>query len=177
MSALDRQPANKNYLSQLSYAFSVKKLPNVNFFLQEVNLPAISIPPTEHPNPFVPIPYSGDHIEYDPLVLSFIVDEDMQNYMELHNWIRGLGFPEDYSEHKELVDAGKQLGTGEGQFSDASLLIGTNLKNPNIEVIFRDAFPFSLSGFSLNTTDEDVTYITCQCQFKYTLFDIQTLQR
>lgn len=177
MSALDKQPSNKNYLTQLSYFFQIKKLPHVNFFVQEVNLPNMSIENTQMPTPFVSIPYPGDHISYDPLELTFIVDEDMRNYMELHRWLRGMGFPEDYSEHKELIEEGKRSIVGEGQFSDASLLLGTNLKNPNIEVVFRDAFPVSLTGFTVNSTDEDVQYITCTCQFKYTLFDIQTLPR
>src|SRR5690606_103637 len=61
MSALDKVPSNNNFLSPLGFHFSVRKLPNVNFFVQRVRIPSISLPPADTPNPFVKIPYSGDH--------------------------------------------------------------------------------------------------------------------
>lgn len=176
MSALSRQPTNKNFLSQLSFQFSIKKLPNVNFFIQEANVPGISVTPTKQPTPFVAIPHHGDHIDFDPLVISFVVDEDLNNYREIFEWINGYAFPNEYEEYKKLYDEGQQLGSGEGLFSDASLLIGTNLKNLNLEVVFRDVFPISMSGFRFTTIDDDVTYITCEVQFKYTSFKISSLQ-
>jgi hypothetical protein len=142
-----------------------------------VALPAISMGNAEYWNPMVKIPIPGDHIEYEPLRLEFLVDEDMKNYIELHSWIRGLGFPEDPAEFKELYDATKASGIGEGITSEASLLIGTNLKNPNIEVTFQDAFPISLGELNFTTTDTDVNYITCTATFKYTLFQIKALPR
>lgn len=175
MSALDSIPSNINLLSPLGFRFTVKKLPNVNFFLQDANLPSLNIPWTKHPTPFVELPLSGDHIKYDPLTIKFKVDEDMQNYIELHQWMRGLGFPEDFSEHKALVDAGAVVGSGEGIFSDSSLMILTNLKNPNIELIFKDAFPISLSEVKFQTTDKDVIHLNCEAQFKYSYFDIFVL--
>ncbi len=177
MTALSRQPSNKNYLSQLSFLFSIFKLPNVNFFVQEANLPGIFIQNTNHPNPFTDIPYHGDRIDWDPFEISFVVDEDLKNYREIFEWMKGYAFPNSYEEYKKLHDEGQQLGSGEGLFSDASLMIGTNLKNPNIEVIFKDVFPVSLSGFQFDTVSDDVTYVTCRVQFKYTSFDLNYLPK
>ena len=39
MSALDSNPANKNFLSPLNFSFRIKKAPYTNFFIQKVNVP------------------------------------------------------------------------------------------------------------------------------------------
>jgi hypothetical protein len=173
MSAIDRNPGTMDMLSQFGYRFQIKKLPNVNFFLQEVSVPDITLPSTQQPTPFVSVPVPGDHLEYSPLDISFKVDEDLNNYIEIHNWIRGLGFPESTVEYGNL--ARKPRVSGEGIYSDASLIITTNLKNPNIEVIFEDAYPVYLGKISLNTTDTDVKFVTCNARFAYTKFEIRNL--
>ncbi len=172
---LDNQPTNVNLLAPQKFNFIVKKLPHVNFWLQQVNIPSIKINPTAHPTPFVKIPYSGDQVQYEPLNITFKLDEDMENYMELHNWLRGLAFPESFSEHAELVAEGEQPGGGEGIFSDISLMILTNLSNPNIEITFRDAFPVSLSEIRFDTTSDDIKFLDGAASFRYTLFDVKTL--
>jgi len=173
MVALDRTPINTNFLQPEGYIFSVKKLPTVVYFTQEINVPGLSIGPTEHPNPFVKIPISGEHIDFEDLVITFKIDENMKNYIELFNWINGLGFPEDFSEYKEIAQKPKL--TSEGLVSDISLLITTNIKNANIEILFRDAFPISLSGFNLNVKDYSVERLEATARFKYLKYDIKPL--
>ena len=43
MSILDTQPTNKNFLSPLGFRFTIKKAPNLNFFVQSVNIPTLSL--------------------------------------------------------------------------------------------------------------------------------------
>lgn len=174
MTALDFTPTNKNFLSPLGFRFLIKKLPNVSFFIQKVNVPGIQIAsqPSQG-NPFVKIPYAGDHIEYNEFQLTFRVDEDLQNYMEIHNWVRGLGFPESFTEYGDL--AKQKVGTGLGLKSDASLIITTNGKSPNYQCIFEDAFPVSLSDLNFDTTDTSVEYIEATATFYYTLYSISAL--
>jgi hypothetical protein len=173
MTALDKTPENKNFLSPLNFKFSIKKAPHVNFFIQKVNIPAISLPPPISPNPFVNIPYPGEHITYEPLSIEFKVDEDLQNYLEIHNWIRGLGKPQDYQEYANISKEDPM--TGEGIYSDISLVVLSSTKMPNYELIFIDAHPVSLSGLTFNTTSTDVNFITASAQFKYTLYNIQDI--
>ena len=174
MNIVETTPTNKNFLSPLGFRFFIKKLPNVNFFTQRANIPGISIASQPiQPNPFTKIPYAGDHIEYNEFSVTFRVDEDLTNYMELHNWIKGLGFPENYDEYKEL--ALKQPGSGEGLKSDATLIITTNGKTPNFECVFEDAFPISLTDLVFETTDTSVNYIVASASFRYTLYKINAL--
>lgn len=169
MSAVENTPLNKNYLSPLNYQFSVKKLPHVNFFLQKVNIPSLTITPTSSPNPFVAIPYSGDHIQFGTLTISFKVDEQLKNYKEIFDWLMGLGFPKDFSQYSDLAKKNK---TQEGVVSDVSVIATDSAKNPRFEFVFVDAFPTFLSDLNLDTTADDVNYITASATFKYTYFDI-----
>jgi len=170
MSAIDNTPTNKNFLSPLNFRFQVKKAPHVNFFIQKVNIPEIRIRNTAANNPFVQIPYSGEHIDYGALDIVFKVDEDLQNYLELHNWLLGLGKPENFEQYKNLED--KPSYTGDGLVSDISVMILSSTKLPNYEVTYVDAFPVSLSGLSFNTNDTDVNYLEATASFKYTYYNI-----
>lgn len=174
MTAIENTPSNKNFLSPLGFRFMVKKLPHVNFFAQKANIPGISIASNpEQPNPFVVIPYAGDHLQYNELTVAFRVDEDLQNYLEIHNWLVALGFPEKYEQYRAL--ATKPVSTGDGLKSDASLIITSNGMNPKFDVTFQDAFPVSLSDLNFDSTDESVQYLEATVEFRYTLYKINPL--
>jgi len=173
MSAIDNTPENKNFLSPLGFKFTIKKAPHVNFFIQNVNIPSISITNVNVGNPFVKIPHSGEQMEFGDLQITFKVDEDMANYLELFNWIVSLGKPDNYTGYAAL--AAQPLISGLGISSDISLIILDSHKNSNMEIIYRDAFPISLGNLDFNTVDSSVDYISCTASFKYTLFSIDTI--
>lgn len=170
MTAIDNTPENKNFLSPLNFRFQIKKAPHVNFFLQKVNIPSIQLRQIDTSNPFVTIPYSGDHVNYGTLEITFKVDEDLTNYLEIHNWIRELGAPDNFDEYKRIES--RESYTGEGIVSDISLIVLASTKTPNYDITYRDAFPISLSALTFLTTDSSVNYIEASATFKYTLFDI-----
>jgi len=170
MAVLDHQPTNRNYLSKINFRFAIKKLPHVNFFCQSAQIPGFSIASADEGTPFVKIPFSGEHIEYQPLTISFLVDEDMKNYMEIYNWMRGLAFPDSYDQYKVLFEKPKY--TGEGIKSEMSVFVLTAAKNPQYNVVFSDAFPVALSGIDFSSASTDVDYAVCTATFKYTSFEI-----
>lgn len=172
-SAIISTPENKNFLSPLNFRFQIKRAPHVNFFIQKVNLPAMRLPDVQYPNPIQNIPYFGEHMEYADLVIEFIVDEDLQNYLEIHNWMNALGTPNSPSEYRTIEKNASY--TGEGLFSDVSLLILSSAKNPNYEVIYRDCYPSALTELQFNTGDENIKYLTCMASFKYISYRIEQL--
>jgi len=170
MSAIANTPENKNFLSPLNFRFFIKRAPHVNFFIQKVNIPDMTLRAPIYPNPMVKIPIPGDHIDYSDLSITFKVDEDLQNYLEVHNWIKALGKPIDFEGYKELQNKG--ITTGEGIYSEVSLMILSSTKMANYEIIFSDAHPTSLSGMVVNTTDSDVNYVEATAVFKYAYYEI-----
>ena len=91
-------PAQLNPLSPNGFQFAVQKLPDITFFCQQANLPGIMLGEPVFATPFSTQPIPGDTLSYEPLELQFLVDENMQNYKVLYNWIVALGFPESYEQ-------------------------------------------------------------------------------
>lgn len=170
MSALDNTPQNRNFLNPLNFKFSIKRAPNINFFIQKVTIPSISLGSIDIPSPFIPIPTQQSSMEYTDFTIQFKIDEDFQNYLEIHNWIRSLGFPDNYSEYADL--AKNPVYTGMGTTSDISLIILNSTKSPNYEFSFRSAWPTYLSEVDFDTTSSDVDYVSATASFKYLMFDI-----
>jgi hypothetical protein len=173
MTAIDQTPSNRNFLSPLNFKFQIKKAPHVNFFIQKVNVPEMLLSPPNFPTPFSNVPIPGEHIKYGELQISFKVDEDLQNYLEIHNWIKALGKPENYDQYKEIQD--KKSWTGDGIYSDISVMILSSTHAANYEIVYIDAHPFSLSGLNFNTVDSDVKYIEASASFRYNYYDISKI--
>lgn len=163
-------PTNQNFLGKNGFRFSVKKLPNTNFFVQNCNIPGISIDPVMIGTPLVNLPYSGDHITYQELSITFKIDEDLGAYIDIYTWIRQLGFSEDSSEYATIAKQSRI--SGNGIVSDASLTILDAKKRSNYEIVFINAFPVSLSTLQLGYTVTDVEYLTADATFRYDTFDI-----
>ena len=186
-----RQPTKQDYADPTKFKFSILKLPKVEYFCTAVNLPGVSLADNySQPTPFRDIPLPGEKLSYDRLTMTFLVDENLENYQEIHGWLRGLGFPGGYDEFKTLLDAGSdrfptsknsKLGdagrakfaapdTG-GVFSDATLNILTSKNNPVTEVRFQDVFPISLSGLQYSQQNNDTDYLQATVTFDYKLYD------
>ena len=164
--------ANRNFLSPLNFKFVLKRAPNVMFFVQSAEIPGLALPGIDVSNPLIRTPFPGDHLLYDEFNISFKVDEDLNNFLELHNWIRALG-KIDYSEYNMLSK--KSIASGESIRSDITLMLLTSNKNPNFEIVFKDAFPIRVNGFTLKTTDSDIDYVESSATFRYISYDIQKI--
>ena len=99
-SPLNRQPTKLDYSSPTQFRFLINQLPKVEYFTTEANIPGITLGEGTYATPLKDIPILGDKLTYDDLTITFIVDENLENYIELHNWITSLGFPKDRSQFK-----------------------------------------------------------------------------
>ena len=91
-SPLNRQPDQLDYSSPTQFRFILNQIPKVQFFVQTANIPGISLGEAVIPTPYKDIPYVGDKVTYESLNVQFLVDEHLENYIEIHNWMVGLGF-------------------------------------------------------------------------------------
>ena len=188
MAALTTQPTNPQFLSPLGFDFRFRKLPSVNYFVQSINLPGVQLGEAVIPSPFINIPIPGDHMTFGDLTLSFRVDENMENYIELFNWVQYLGFPESFNQAKQLYNqeglkgltgpqdvqrTGRSL--GEGATSDATLTVLNSASNPNMSINFEDAFPTSISDLQFDTRATDVDFIEATASFRFRQFKIFTI--
>ena len=176
---------NRNFLSPVGFKFALKRVPKVAFFCNQANIPDLTLGIAEQPTYLKNIPVPGDKIEFGDLNLRFLVDEDLGNYMEIQNWIRGLGFPDTLLEFDELEESDPMWrGGGFGQFarsgdkiySDGTLQILSSNLVPQFQVVFKDLFPYSLTTLSFDATDTDIEYFTADVSFKYTIYGLTDLE-
>jgi len=195
-SPLSRQPTQLDYVSPTQFKFNIHQLPKVEFFCTAANVPAINLGEAIFPTPYKQIPVMGDTLTYDNLSISFIVDENLENYIELHEWLTAIGFPKDreqfttfrsstadspvitqgVSDDRGLTTGSSQLSTSaRGMFGDAILTILTNKNNPVVEVRFQDLFPVALGALDFTQVATDVEYISVTADFSYKIYEIVTL--
>lgn len=151
-----------NYLSPVSFLVVVERLPNTEFFTQRFTVPQLSMTPPIQVSPIHNIYKTPDRVEYSDFDLSFIVDEDMNNYTEVLRWIEGLGSPESTDQRKALN------GSKFGEQSDVTVIIQSSSRNQNIKFTFTECFPTALSGINLDVTGSDIIYPECSVTFRYT---------
>ena len=178
-SIYDKQIKNRNFLSPTGFKFIMDKAPKVSFFGNQVNIPQMTLGVAGQPTYLRDIPLPGDKIQFEDFSLRFLVDENLDNYMEIFNWIRALGYPESLEEIKDWqkkdFDIAQPDKSTESFYSDATLEILTSSQNPNFKVKFMDMFPTTLSTLQFDATSEDINYFTADVSFKYTIFDITDL--
>lgn len=171
MSTTNQQrPANPSFLSPIGFVFKIARLPTVNFFVQSVSIPSITTTFVEVKNPFNKITRPSNLL-YEDFEITFKVDEDFKNYLELHDWMVGIGFPDEFQQYAAIAENP----TGYGELSDSTLTILTSAKNPNIEVLYKDTFPTSLSEIKFDASMEDIDYLTATATFRCLKFEIRTI--
>ena len=180
VSPFDKQIANRNYMSPLGFKLILTKTPKVDFLCQSANIPQISMGTAIQPSYLKDIPVPGDKVLYDDLNVRFLVDEKMENYLAIHKWITGLGYPESIGQYNQLKKDDKRtdsLVSDKGdplyfQYSDATLQVLNSNYKPSVLINFKDAFPISLSTLDFDVTTRDYNYFTAEVTFKYTIYNI-----
>ena len=180
VSPFDKQIANRNYMSPLGFKLVLTKTPKVDFLCQSANIPSISMGTAVQPTYLKDIPVPGDKVLYDDLNVRFLVDEKMENYLAIHKWITGLGYPESLGQYDQLKkDDNRTDAIVEDQgdpryfnYSDATLQVLNSNYKPSVLINFKDAFPISLSTLDFDVTTRDYNYFTAEVTFKYTIYNI-----
>ena len=171
----DRQIQNRNYLANVGFNFTLARFPKVDFFSNTANLPGLTLGTVNAPNYLKELPLAGDRLVFEDLSLQFIVDEKMENYLAVHNWMRGLGFPNSIQDFKDLVTDEDGVQDMDRQYSDGTLLVLNNQFNNIARVKFNGLFPTSLSGLQFDASNDDYQTLTATVTFKYTIYNIETV--
>ena len=189
-SPLARQPDKLDYASPTQFKFGIHQLPKVEFFTLSANVPGITAGVVTRATPFKDIPLVGDKLTYENLSITFQVDEYLENYVSLHNWMKGIGFPTDRQEFRTYRDVTSNTPAGGKEpsidlvgsatpdralYSDAYLMVLSNKNNPIVEVNFQNVFPVSLGALEFTQSVNDIEYMAATAEFAYQIYEINTL--
>jgi hypothetical protein len=171
------QITNRNFLSPTGFKFNLAAAPKVDFFSNYANIPSITLGSALQTRYGKNIDLPGDKMNFEDFRLRFLVDENLENYMEIQNWMRGLGFPYSLEQYKNFKESrsndnvtSKDVSLFES--SDGTLIIlGSNF-TPIAKAVFKGLFPTYLSSLDFDATQEDIRYFTAEVNFKYTYYEI-----
>ena len=187
-SALARQPTEFNYSQSNQFKVHLSLFPKTEWFVVRANIPSVTLGQAVQATRLIDMPVIGDKLTYDQFYFTFIVDEKLQNYMELHDWLINIGFPERHTQFQSQTrtdgvtrPVGKTFDTkvaGFGKesdrdlYSDITMFILSSKNNPIAVIKFFESFPINLTNIEYSQQLTDTTYAECTATFAYTLFTI-----
>ena len=193
---IQRQPDNLDFASPSQYRFNIIKLPHLEYFATSINVPTISFTGNAEINSrYKTLAFMGDTLDFGDLEVTFLVNEDLSNYREIHDWMIGIGFPKSPTQFSSAVSENADLKPGSSPsrtdvnrvggsselvnpstlVSDATLTILSNKNNPVIRVNFKALYPTSLGGLQYNAQTTDTEQLTSTVTFKYDLYEFEVL--
>ena len=172
---------NRNFLSPIGFKFTIDRMRGVEFFCQSASIPSISLGSADTSTRLNKIKNPGDELQYEDLFLRFLVDENMKNWYQVHDWMREIATPYSTKEFKynrgDLKSVNKREATydyasANNQWRcDCSLFILSSNYRVVSEFIFRDAWPSSLSTLNFDASTPDINYFTAEVSLKYNYYD------
>ena len=178
MTATNRNPSNPNFLQPNKFQLNFARSPNVQYFCQSLSVPGISMSEVPQMTPFVDIYVPGEKAIYDLLNITFLVDEELKSWIEIHDWIRAMTFPKEFAEYGKLDRLNKyttHVQTKTPQYSDATVTLLSSSNTPYYKFKFYGVFPTTLSTFVMSATDSPDTIVTADATFRYMYYDIEKL--
>ena len=149
---------NKNFLvTSNGFRMIFARAPNVAYFLQTFSVPTVSVAETPVSRGKQTAYFPGDHISFEPLTVTMLVSEDMDNFKEIYDWLW------------RNINANQM----QDKFDDLTIYILNSKNNVNKTLIFKNAFPTSMSNINFTVTDADVVYATIDVTFRYDEFTFE----
>ena len=191
-----REPTVFDYAQSNQFKVYIPIFPLVEWFVVSCNVPGITMGQGVVPTPLVDYPIVGEKLTYDQFSMTFLVDEKLENFMELHNWLINMAPPQNTNQfmartseyvlptgqNTKFYPAGNddsQTATGSTSdrqlYCDITLFILSSKNNPVATVVMRDAFPVSLSSLDYSQQDTDTNYVQCNVTFAYPFYTIKAI--
>ena len=168
------QITDRNFLTPTGFIFQVNRAPKISYFGNAVNVPGMELGVANQPNYLTDVPRPGEKIQFQDLTLRFLIDENLENYIEVQNWMRGIGFPETLDQIYDFQKTGNINETSMlNLYSDGTLTVLSQLNQPLFNVKFEDMFPYFLSNVQFDATVPDIEYLTAEVSFKYSIYNIE----
>jgi hypothetical protein len=170
MTVLNRNPQNTNLLQPTKFLLTFARIPAAQYFCQEVNLPGVTLGEVNRATPFLDMYSPGTKLTYDPLEITFTIDEELLSWKNLYDWFLTIADPDGF-EKRTFV---KELQRTE-HFSDATLTILSALNNPVLRIEFSNVFPLTLSDINFDSKLSADTIITSRATFRYQSYKYLTV--
>ena len=186
-----QQPTVYDYATPTQWRLAFNRTPKTTWFCTTANIPGITLGEAQYPTPMADVIISGDKLTFETLNITFLVDEELQNYRELWDWIVGIGTPVKHSQWTSELFKGdgavRQFGTEDvdprtkvsyeesNLYSDATLIVYNSKNTAKVNVQFKNMFPTSLSALEYSQELTDVEYLKASATFRYLYYEFETV--
>ena len=172
---------NKSLLNNNNFRLLIDKVPTVEYYVQSVSIPSMVFLESMMPTRVgIDAYFPGDKVTFSNLSVTFLVDEDLENYKEMYDWMNAIVPVSDPSAYESYVGTTKtttgllsDVENDLNQYSDITIVVNTNKNIPNKFFRFHDAFPISLSGIELQSGAE-TDAVVATVEFRFTYYDIES---
>ena len=189
--ALMRQPTVFDYSQQSQFKVFLPLFPTTEWFVVRANVPGVSLGQAVQTTPMIDMPIIGDKLTYDDFYVTFLVDEELKNYTEMHDWLINCAAPQKRSQFRgkerpagipkrpqtEIMDLilGNVKESDRDLYSNLDLFIMSSKNNPVVKIQMVEAFPISLTNIEYSHQESDVTYAECTATFAFSYFTISAI--
>lgn len=176
MTALIPQTTEILYLKPNSFKFKIKKIPNTELYIQKIQIPGITLGESDYPAPHIKVVFPGNTLTYQQLPFTFKVDEQLDNWFELYNWMFDLGGSYASANNVYKMPHALQVqmdATGKGATSEATLVMLDSQNQTTRNIVFQNCFPVQLSPLQLANDITGIDYVTATCTLAYQLYTVQ----
>ena len=186
-----QQPTVFDYASGTQWRLAFNRLPKTTWFCTAANVPGITLGEAQYPTPMSDMFVTGDKLTFETLNITFLVDEELQNYRELWDWIVGIGSPVNHSQWETTLSKGdgaiRSFATPDADprtkstyeesnlYSDATLIVYNSKNIAKVNVQFKNMFPTSLSSLEYSQDLTDVEYFKASATFRYLYYEFETV--
>ena len=184
------QPTVQDYATGTQSRLAFNRTPKTTWFCTAANIPGIQLGEAQYPTPMADMVVTGDKLTFETLNITFLVDEELQNYRELWDWIVGIGTPVKHSQWTselfkgdgavrqfgiEDVDPRTKVSYEESNlYSDSTLIVYNSKNTPKVNVHFKNMFPTSLSSLEYSQELTDFEYFKATASFRYLYYEFET---
>ena len=188
---LNLQPTVYDYATGTQWRLVFNRLPKTTWFCTAANIPGITLGEAQYATPMSDMIVTGDKLTFETLNITFIVDEELQNYRELWDWIVGMGSPVNHSQWETTLSKGdgavRTFGTSDADprtkttyeesnlYSDSTLIVYNSKNKAKVNVQFKNMFPTSLSALEYSQELTDVEYFKASATFRYLYYEFETV--
>ena len=166
-SILSRIPDNTNFIQETKFTFLIPNLPFATYYCQTVMLPGITTSEVMVPSPLSEMYRHGDKLVFEPLVITFLIDEDMRVWEETYKWLVSLTAPRDFKEYAN------KFSVAPDKYYDGVLFTNTNSNLPNLKFKFINCHPVALGGIQYNSAGSADVVPTADVTFRFDTFSIE----
>jgi hypothetical protein len=171
---LNSSTALNDQQSQQNYYFTIAKYPEVSYDIVDAAIPDISLGKMGIKTPYYEYKVTGTSLSFSELRLTFIVNEDLANYLQIYKWLMSLKefavLPDSMLD--EVAAINEKLSSYSASVkSDCQLHILTNKKNTQTIFKFVDCWPYSLGSINLSVK-AGVSTVVCNFSLTFDSFEI-----